>query len=83
MQNWIKKIKISKGARLYLSIERTFLSFQRLAIFLASLAIFLWKLRRIAFEIKGTHLFPILEALFKFFCLLGNSYPFSQYQALC
>jgi len=57
----LKKLKSAKEPRLYLSIERTFLSFQRLAIFLVSLAIFLWKLRRIAVEIKGIYLSPILE----------------------
>jgi len=31
----------------------------------------LWKLRRIAVEIKGPHLSPILEALFKFFLFTG------------
>jgi len=67
----LKKLRSAKEPRLYLSIERTFLSFQRLAIFLVSLAIFLWKLRRIAVEIKGTYLSPILETLFKFFLFTG------------
>jgi uncharacterized membrane protein YidH (DUF202 family) len=67
----LKKLKSAKEPRLYLSIERTFLSFQRLAIFLVSLAIFLWKLRRIAVEIKGTYLSPILEILSKFFLFTG------------
>jgi uncharacterized membrane protein YidH (DUF202 family) len=73
----LKKLKSAKEPRLYLSIERTFLSFQRLAIFLVSLAIFLWKLRRIAVEIKGTHLSPIWETLFKFFFVFWDTHiPF-------